>query len=169
MLIQSWSNVVRKWVSRVTQKETAFRNATRRRLRVRNDLQVEHLESRLLLSAVSINDVAVLEGDAGTTNAVFTVTLSAPSTQTVTVVATSADGSATSPSDYLTLPPTTLTFNPGETSKTVSVTINGDTVVEANENFFVNLTAVVNATVSDSQGMGTIINDDSPPRRCTEV
>lgn len=114
------------------------------------------------MSAVSINDVAVLEGDAGTTNAVFTITLSAPSAQTVTLVATSADGSATTPPDYLALPPTAVTFAPGETSKTVTVPINGDTDVEANETFTVNLTAVVNATVADGQGLGTIINDDSP-------
>ncbi len=109
---------------------------------------------------LSISDVSVVEGNAGTTNAVFTVTLSAASGQTVTVVAASTDDTATAPFDYLTLPPTTLTFAPGETSKTVTVVVNGDTLFEADETFFVNLTAALNATVADDQGLGTIINDD---------
>jgi hypothetical protein len=161
MLNQSWSNVVRTWISRVTKVSNASRSLLRRRVRPGSTLTVEHLESRLLLSAVSISDVSVLEGDAGTTNAVFTVTLSAPSAQTVTVVATTADGTATAPSDYTALPATILTFAPGETSKTISVAVNGDTTVEPNETFSVNLTGVINATVSDAQGIGTIINDDS--------
>ncbi|MDB5340672.1 MAG: hypothetical protein JWN70_6291, partial [Planctomycetaceae bacterium] len=116
-------------------------------------------------STLSISDVTISEGNTGTTNAVFTVTLSAISAQTVTVLATSADGTANSPSDYLALLPTPLTFLPGETSKTVTVAINGDTVDEVNETFFVNLTGATNATIADDQGLGTIVNDDSvlPP------
>ncbi len=112
---------------------------------------------------LSISDFAVLEGNSGTTNAVFTVTLSAVSAQTVTVMATSADGNATTPNDYLALLPTPLTFLPGETSKTVSVAVNGDVTIEPNETFFVNLTGAINATVADAQGLGTIINDDLVP------
>src|SRR5205823_5949559 len=95
--------------------------------------------------------------------AVFTVTLSAVSGQTVTVVATSANGTAISPFDYTALSPTTLTFAPGETSKTVTVAVNGDTLAEANETFFVNLNAAINATFADNQGLGTISNDDLVP------
>ena len=109
---------------------------------------------------LSINDVSVVEGNTGTINAVFTVTLSAVSGQSVTVVAASANDTATAPFDYISLPPTTLTFAPGETSKTVTVAVRGDTLFEANETFFVNLTTAVNATVMDNQGQGTIINDD---------
>src|SRR5439155_1758808 len=78
-----------------------------------------------LAPTMSINDVEVSEGNLDTTNAVFTVTLSAVSGQTVTVVANSANGTATTPLDYTAIPPTTLTFVPGETSKTVTVAVNG--------------------------------------------
>src|SRR5947199_326993 len=101
---------------------------------------------------MSINDVTLLEGNLGRTNAVFTVTLSAVSGQIVTVVAQSAAGTAIRPFEYTALPPTTLTFAPGETSKTVTVAVNGDTLAEANETFFVNLTAAINTTLADNQG-----------------
>jgi hypothetical protein len=110
--------------------------------------------------SLSINDVTVTEGDAGTTNAVFTVTLSPASGQSVTVNAATADGTATAPTDY-TAVNTPLTFAPGETSKTFTVPVNGDTVGELNETFFVNLTTPVNATITDAQGVGTI-NDEEP-------
>jgi hypothetical protein len=112
---------------------------------------------------LSINDVALLEGDAGTISAVFTVTLSAVSAQTVTVVAASADGTALSGSDYAPFPATTLTFAPGETTKTVTIVVSGDTLVESDETFVVNLTTPANATLADNQGFGTILNDDSTP------
>jgi subtilisin-like proprotein convertase family protein len=54
----------------------------------------------------------------------------------------------------------TLTFSPGVTTRTVSVPVHGDTTVEATETFFVNLTNASNATIGDSQGLGTITNDD---------
>jgi hypothetical protein len=163
MLTQKWSNTIRNWLFRITQKPSVSRSTMRRRSRNASHLKTEMLESRLLLSAVSINDVGIIEGDSGTSLAVFTISLSAPSAQTVTVAAASADGTATSPTDYLQLSPTTVTFAPGETSKTISVTVNGDTNVELNETFVVNLTNVVNATIADGQGTGTIINDDSAP------
>src|SRR5262249_14452300 len=70
-----------------------------------------------------------------------------------------ADNTATAGSDYVATSGT-LTFNPGDTSKTIAVVVNGDTVVERNETFFVNLTNAVNATIADAQGVGTILNDD---------
>src|SRR5439155_1384190 len=106
---------------------------------------------------------SVVEGNLGTTNAVFTVTLSAVSGQTVTVVANSANGTATTPSDYTAIPPTTVTFAPGETSKTVTVAVNGDMRAEANATFFVNLTAADNVTFADHQGLGTTSNDELFP------
>ena len=108
---------------------------------------------------LSINDVTVTEGNTVTGNAVFTVSLSASSTQTVTVQFATANGTATSGSDYQTFSGT-LTFNPGETSKTITVRVRGDTVVEPNETFFVNLSNPTNATIADSQGLGTILNND---------
>ncbi|MBC7815844.1 MAG: DUF4394 domain-containing protein, partial [Planctomycetaceae bacterium] len=112
---------------------------------------------------LSISDVAVLEGNGGpgSTTATFTISLSAANSQPVTVVVTTSDGTATSGVDY-TPAAQLVTFAPGETSQTVNVLINGDLLVEANETFFVNLTAAVNAGFSDAQGLGTIVNDDAP-------
>src|SRR5207248_2979149 len=107
---------------------------------------------------ISINDVSVTEGNSGTVNAVFTVSLSAASPQTVTVSCSTANctvNPATSGSDYVAISATTLTFNPGETSKQITVVVNGDTTDEADETFFVNLSGASNATISDSQGVGT--------------
>lgn len=111
--------------------------------------------------SLSINDVSVVEGNAGTVNAVFTVTLSAASGQTVSVNYATADGTATQPSDYTTTSGG-LTFTPGQTARTIVVPVFGETVPEANESFFVNLTGATNATIADGQGVGAIINDDVP-------
>src|SRR5581483_6639406 len=100
------------------------------------------------------------DGNSGTSTSSFTVTLSPASNQTVTVNYATADGTATAPSDYTAIPSTQLTFLAGETVKTVNVTVNGDTTVEPDETFFVNLSGASNANVSKSQGVGTITNDD---------
>jgi M6 family metalloprotease-like protein len=109
--------------------------------------------------SLSINDVTVTEGNSGTTVATFAVTLSAPSASTVTVNYATANGTATAGSDYLAASGT-LTFNAGQTSRTVVVTVNGDVVVEPNETFYVNLSSASGATIADAQGLGTITNDD---------
>ena len=109
---------------------------------------------------VTISDVSVNEGNSGPTNAVFTVTLSDVYSQTVTVSYTTADGTAVAPGDYLSQT-STLTFLPGETSKTITIAVNGDTTVEPTETFLVNLTAATNAVINDPQGVGTIKNDDA--------
>lgn len=113
------------------------------------------------LPSLSINDVTVVEGNAGTVNANFTVTLSAPSGQNVTVNYATADGSATAPGDYASLSGGLL-FTAGTTALSISVFVNGDTIPEANETFFVNLSGATNATLADNQGVGTITNDDVP-------
>lgn len=112
--------------------------------------------------SLSIDDVAHAEGDSGTTAYDFTVSLSAASGQTVTVNYATADNSASSSSDYQATSGT-LTFNPGDTSKTVTVLANGDTTFESSETFFVNLSGAVSASTSDAQGVGTITNDDAAP------
>ncbi|TMF03079.1 MAG: hypothetical protein E6I38_13990, partial [Chloroflexi bacterium] len=115
---------------------------------------------------LSINDVPVTEGDSGITSATFTVGLSTASGRTVTVSYATANGTATSASgDYAALSTTTLTFNTGETSKTVTVQVNGDTTGEGDETFFVNLSGATNATIADGQGQGTILNDDVFPTK----
>src|SRR6185436_19455757 len=112
--------------------------------------------------ALSINDVSVSEGNAGTTSAGFTISLSNASSQTITVDYTTADGSAAAGSDYVTTSGT-VTFTPGQVSQPISVTVNGDTTFEPNESFFVNLTGPTNATISDNQGTGGVNNDDAEP------
>ncbi|MDQ3665657.1 MAG: hypothetical protein M3410_03485 [Acidobacteriota bacterium] len=111
---------------------------------------------------LSIGDVSVAEGNSGTTQATFTVTLSAASTHPVVVNYATTDGTAIAGSDYVAASGT-LTFNPGETSKTFNVTINGDTLFEANETFFVDLSNPVNANITQGRATGTITNDDPPP------
>src|SRR5204863_8045002 len=72
-----------------------------------------------------------------------------------------ANGSASSGSDYVALPTTPLSFATDERTKTVSVTVNGDTAIEPNETFVLRLTSPVGATVSDDTGVATITNDDA--------
>jgi hypothetical protein len=90
----------------------------------------------------------------------FTVTLSVASNLTVNVNFATANGTANAGSDYQSTNGT-LTFNPGDLTKTVGVTINGDVNFETNETFVVNLSTAVNATIADNQGAGTIQNDDA--------
>jgi hypothetical protein len=109
---------------------------------------------------LSINDVSLAEGNAGTTNFTFTVSLSAASAQSVTVNYATMAGTAFSPGDFAAASGQ-LTFLPGEVSKTITVAVVGDTMSEANEQFFVQLTNPLNATLADGVGMGTIVNDDA--------
>ena len=111
---------------------------------------------------LTINDVTVIEGNTGTVNATFTVTLSAESGQAVTVNYATANGTAIQPADYASNIGT-LTFAPGETTKTFTVVVNGDTLDEINEAFNVNLSTPVNATIADGTGVGTITDDDASP------
>src|SRR5207245_7052141 len=110
--------------------------------------------------AISIDDVTVTEGNSGTVDAIFHVTLSASSSQTITVDYATANGTATAPTDYQSAN-NTLTFNPGDLTRTITVIVNGDTTNEAIcETFFVNLTNPTNAILSDNQGQGSITDDD---------
>lgn len=113
------------------------------------------------LPNLSINDVTITEGDSGTTNATFTVSLDAASGQTVNVNYATANGTAIAGTDFISASGT-LTFTPGQTTRTINVTINGDTVPEASENFNVNLSGATNTIILDSSGLGTITNDDIP-------
>ena len=114
------------------------------------------------LPAVTISNAFVPEGHTGSTSAVFTVSLSAPSEQAVTVAYATADSGATAGSDYEAVWGT-VTFEPGETSKAIVVSILGDTRDEFDETFNVNLGSPTNAILSDSQAEGTILDDDPSP------
>ncbi|AFY61366.1 glycoside hydrolase family 9 protein [Synechococcus sp. PCC 6312] len=111
------------------------------------------------LPTLSINDVSVGE-DRG--NGVFTVSLSQASTTPVTVSFATANGTATAGQDY-TSRTGTLTFNPGERSKTISVPILNDTLVENNETFTVRLSNSQQATIAKTTGTATIIDNDIAP------
>ena len=114
-------------------------------------------------TTILITDVSLAEGNAGTTNFVFTVTLSAPSATPVSVDYATADGTATAPSDYTAIPTSTLNFPALSTSQQITVGVAGDGLVEPNETFFVNLSNPSGATLGDTQGQGTITNDDGVP------
>ena len=107
-----------------------------------------------------VSDRSLNEGNAGATTFNFNVSLNYASTQSISVAYATAPGTATSGSDYLAASGT-LNFAPGEMSKNISVNVNGDATLEADENLFLNLSNPVNATVSDGQGIGAILNDDS--------
>ncbi len=113
------------------------------------------------VATVAINDVTVTEGNSGTVNATFDVTLTKPSATTVTVQYQTADSLATAGSDYAALALSTLTFNPGEITKQITVVVNGDTTVERDETFLVSLSNPNGATMGKAVGTGTITNDDS--------
>jgi hypothetical protein len=111
--------------------------------------------------ALSIGDVTVLEGDAGTTPAAFTVSLSAPAGPAgVTVEASTADGEAVAGSDYEAQPGATVRFAEGESRKSVAVAVIGDRRNEPGETFLVELSAPVNASIADGRAVGTIVDDD---------
>jgi hypothetical protein len=109
--------------------------------------------------SLRIGDVTRTEGNTGTRAASFTVILSSASTETITVAYATADGTATAGSDYQATSGT-LTFAPGETSKTVTVQVIGDRLPEPNETFVVNLRSPTNAPIADGQGVGTIVDDE---------
>ena len=122
-------------------------------LRIRNDDGVP---------ALSIADASVDEGDSGSTTLDFTVTLDRAATATVTVNWATSDGTATAGTDY-TAATGSLTFDAGDSSKTVSVTVTDDDVDEPNETFTVTLAVHSGATIEDGTATGTITDDDATP------
>ena len=114
------------------------------------------------LPGVAVGDTTVAEGDDGTTTANFVLTLSAASGVEVSLDYATTDGSAVAGLDYV-ANSGTLTFAPGETSKTVSVTVNGDSLDEVNEAFSLNLSNIAGATLVDGEAIATIEDDDAPP------
>lgn len=109
--------------------------------------------------AISVGDATVTEGNTGTRTATFVVTLSDPSAQPVTVQYATANGTATAGGDYQARSGT-LTFAPGETSKTITVPVLGDRLAEPDEAFVVNLSGATGATIADGQAVGTITDDE---------
>lgn len=108
-----------------------------------------------------INDVSATEGTGSSPKDFsFTVSLGVPSLETVRVNYATQNGSASAPGDFTAVPTTTLVFAPGQTSKTVTVSVNADSTSEPQENFFVQLSQPLNAALAQATGTGTILNDD---------
>ncbi len=113
------------------------------------------------LPTLGINSVSVAEDAAGTTSAIFTVGLSDSSSQVVQVNFNTDDGTAVAPTDY-SATNGTLSFASGVTNQIIWIPINWDTNAPATRTFSVNLFSPNNAAIGLSQGVGTILNDDSP-------
>src|SRR5207249_1301405 len=112
---------------------------------------------------ISISDVSQNEGNVGPTLFTFTVSLSSASFLPITVNYATADGTATvADGDYVAVNGA-VTFLPGVTSQPVTVTVNGDTKFAPIPTTTLNRSNPTNATISDNQGAGTIVNDDGQP------
>ena len=114
-----------------------------------------------LVPEISVADVSVKEGDAGTTNAAFVVSLSSSPTVSspVSVTYSVVAATATAGRDYTAIAGT-LTFAPGETQKTVNVPVIGDRTRESDETFTLRLANPTNATLTRGNGLGTVQDDD---------
>ncbi|MFL5766460.1 MAG: calcium-binding protein [Actinomycetota bacterium] len=108
---------------------------------------------------ISMGDASVTEGNSGTTQLVFTATLSGRSVHTATVDYTTVDGTALAASDYSAMTGT-LSFPKGVTTQTVSVSVNGDTEGEDAETLTVQLSSPVDSVIGTGTGNGTIVDDD---------
>jgi hypothetical protein len=122
-------------------------------------LSLEALDDRLVPATLSVGDATILEGNAGTRYALVSVTLDAPSKQTVTVNYATADGTARAGSDYGATSGR-LTFAPGETTKMIAVPVYGDRLAEADESFVITLGGAQRAKVGDGRGVVTIAEDE---------
>jgi hypothetical protein len=113
---------------------------------------------------IAVDDVAVDEGDFDTTDATFTVTLSATSVQPVSFDVVTADDTAVAPDDYSAIPAATpITIPAGQTTASVTVTIEGDFVDEINERFRLLLSEAVGGVLADASGIATITDNDDAP------
>jgi len=116
------------------------------------------------LPAISIDDVALIEGNSGTVTATFTVHLSAPATAPVNFsIATQDDSATVADTDYIPSALSGQTIPIGEDTYSFQVSVLGDTAIEANETFFVEITDVTGAEIGDAHAVGTITNDDVTP------
>ena len=118
------------------------------------------LTDEAIVPRIAIANATVKEGDSGTRDLSFTVTLSQATTNAVTVTYGTADGTAKAGQDYV-AQSGTLTFAPGETSKVIKVKVTGDTAIEGNETLKINLSSPSGATIADRVATGTIVNDDA--------
>jgi chitinase len=108
---------------------------------------------------ISVSDAQVLEQNRGSNNINFTISLTKATTLTVKVSYATADLTATQPADY-TAKTGTVSISAGHTSVVVSVSVKGDTLVEGNEIFVLQLSHPIGGLIADGLGAGTIIDND---------
>jgi len=114
-----------------------------------------------IASTVTINDIAKSEGNSGTTDFIFNVTRSS-NVGAASVQFQTSDNTATSPSDFTSLSLSTMNFgHPGPLTQTITVSVVGDVALEPNETFNVDLSNCMGCTISDGQGIGIILDDDT--------
>ena len=130
---------------------------------IEQGVTVTILDAAPVAGSVSISDATVTEGDSGTRLATFTITRTG-GTAAFSVNYVTSDGTATvADSDYVATSGT-LQFGESVNSRTISVVINGDTMIESTETFQVSLSAPSNgAILADDTGIGTLQNDDAAP------
>lgn len=121
-----------------------------------HDPQIARFRSRALLT---VSDVSVVEGNSGTRPATFTVTLSRPLSQPVTICGATLGITASDPSDYVGLSQC-QTLAAGATSLSFTVSVRGEKHPEANEQFALLVFADPVVQLADPVGIGTIVNDD---------
>ena len=105
--------------------------------------------------SISIDDVTITEGDAGTKNAAITLRLSEPATSAVSLRFATANGTATAGSDFV-AKAGSVTFPAGTTTRQLLIAIKGNRIYEPNETFTVNLSSPKRATIADRSGTVTI-------------
>lgn len=118
-------------------------------------------------TTISINNVTNNEGNSGATYFDFTISLSNVSTSNISVTYTVSNGSTDSTD--LGISTGTVTINAGSRSTTISIRVNGDTTIEQDEIFYINLSNPVGATISNNLGTGTILNDDVQPDKTLSI
>lgn len=158
--IGSISGPITLGLATATFTSTSANNAT---VSATVDTQTASATITVTAPTFSIDNVTMQEGLDSSVNYVFTVTKSGETLLNSEVTAQTADNTATVGNNDYVFASMPLTFGPEEATKTFSVLVNGDSIVEPDESFFVNLSDPVNATIDDGQGLGTIVNDDFVP------
>lgn len=113
-----------------------------------------------ILSKLSVDEVTLFEGSSGTTAFEFTISLDKAFSKPVSVSYSTADGTAKSGEDFTAIAAQTVTFQPGETSKKITIEVVGDTKKEEAETFTLNLSNAVSGVIAKATGTGTIRDDD---------
>jgi hypothetical protein len=134
------------------------RSSTRPSTRPRRPV-LETMEDRKLLTLMMVSSAKVLEADLGRATAKFTVSLNAPSKAPVTVNYKTSNMTGKAGVDYLATSGS-VSFSPGQSSKTISVPVINNTIPQPNRTFKLSLSSAKNASIVSAAGTGTILDDD---------